>query len=86
VALLHKAVFLLFVVLIYFLFSIDSDVGCIIFGVICFFGGIYVFLTFLPNFRPNCPYRTPFGLDALNSWCVRFCLFSSPFSAETLTA
>lgn len=32
---------------------------------VCFFGGIYVLLTFLPNLRPNCPYRTPFRRDTL---------------------
>jgi uncharacterized protein DUF6535 len=63
--LLHIAVFLFFAGLVDFLFSIDSTVGRVIFGVICFFGGIYVLLTFLPNFRPNCPYRTPFSRDAL---------------------
>jgi hypothetical protein len=64
-ALLHVAVFLFFAGLVDFLFSIDSTVGRVIFGVMCFFGGIYVLLTFLPNFRPNCPYRTPFSRDSL---------------------
>jgi len=56
-ALLHVAMFLFFTGLVDFLFSIDSTVGCVIFGVLCFFGRIYILLTFLPNVRPNCPYR-----------------------------
>jgi hypothetical protein len=64
-ALLHVAVFLFFAGLVDFLFSIDSTVGRVILGVMCFFGGIYVLLTFLPNIRPNCPYRTPFSRDSL---------------------
>jgi hypothetical protein len=64
-ALLHVAVFLFFAGLVDFLFSIDSTVGRVILGVMCFFGGIYIFLTFLPNVRPNCPYRTPFSRDSL---------------------
>ena len=64
-ALLHVAVFLFFAGLIDFLFSIDSTVGRVILGVMCSFGAIYTFLTFLPNIRPNCPYRTPFSRDSL---------------------
>ena len=64
-ALLHLAVFLFFAGLVDFLFSIDSTVGHVIFGVICFFSGIYILLTFLPNIRSNCPYRTPFSRDSL---------------------
>jgi hypothetical protein len=64
-ALLHVAVFLFFAGLVDFLFSIDSTIGRVILGVMCFFGGIYIFLTFLPNVRPNCPYRTPFSRDSL---------------------
>jgi hypothetical protein len=64
-ALLHIAVFLFFVGLVDFLFSIDSVVGRVILGLVCFFG-IYVLLTFLPNLRPNCPYRTPFSQDLLD--------------------
>jgi hypothetical protein len=56
--------------LVDFLFSIDSVVGRVIFGLVCFFGGIYVLLTFLPNLRPNCPYRTPFSRDALKWFLV----------------
>jgi hypothetical protein len=69
-ALLHIAVFLFFAGLVDFLFSIDSAIGRIILGLICFFGGIYVFLTFLPNLRPNCPYRTPFSRDMLKWFLV----------------
>jgi hypothetical protein len=69
-ALLHIAVFLFFAGLVDFLFSIDSTVGRVILGVICFFGGIYVLLTFLPNLRPNCPYRTPFSRDTLKWFLV----------------
>ena len=69
-ALLHVAVFLFFAGLVDFLFSIDSTVGRVIFGVMCFFGGIYVLLTFLPNVRPNCPYRTPFSRDSLKWFLV----------------
>ena len=64
-ALLHVAVFLFFAGLVEFLFPIDSTVGRVILGVMCFFGAIYVLLTFLPNIRPNCPYRTPFSRDSL---------------------
>ena len=45
--LLHVAVFLFFAGVVDFLFSIDSIVGRVIFSVMCFFGGIYVLLTFL---------------------------------------
>jgi hypothetical protein len=48
-ALLHVAAFLFFASLVEFLLSIDSTVGRVIFGVMCFFGSIYVLLTFLPN-------------------------------------
>lgn len=64
-ALLHVAVFLFFAGLVNFLFSVDTTVGRVIFGVMCFVGGTYILLTFLPNFRPNCPYRTPFSRDSL---------------------
>jgi hypothetical protein len=64
-ALLHVAVFLFFAGLVDFLFSIDSTVGRVILGVMSFFGGIYIVFTFLPNVRPNCPYRTPFSRDSL---------------------
>ncbi|KAN0124182.1 hypothetical protein V8E52_001831, partial [Russula decolorans] len=69
-ALLHIAVFLFFAGLVDFLFSIDSVVGHVILGLVCFFGGIYVLLTFLPNLRPNCPYRTPFSRDTLKWFLV----------------
>jgi hypothetical protein len=69
-ALLHIAVFLFFAGLVDFLFSIDSVVGRVILGLVCFFGGIYVLLTFLPNLRPNCPYRTPFSRDTLKWFLV----------------
>jgi hypothetical protein len=69
-ALLHVAVFLFFAGLVDFLFSIDTTVGRAIFGVLCFFGGIYILLTFLPNVRPNCPYRTPFSRDSLKWFLV----------------
>ena len=64
-ALLHVAVFLFFAGLIDFLFSIDTTVGRVILGVMCAFAAIYIFLTFLPNLRPNCPYRTPFSREVL---------------------
>jgi Family of unknown function (DUF6535) len=64
-ALLHVAVFLFFVGLADFLFSIDNTVGRAIIGAMCAFGAIYILLTFIPNVRPNCPYRTPFGRDSL---------------------
>ena len=69
-ALLHVAVFLFFAGLVDFLFSIDTTVGRVILGVVGFFGCIYIFLTFLPNVRPNCPYRTPLSLDALKWFLV----------------
>jgi hypothetical protein len=37
---------------------------------IYFFGSIYIFLTFLPNLGPNCPYRTPFNRDTLKWFFV----------------
>jgi len=55
-AFLHVAVFLFFTGLVDFLFSVDATIGPAIFGILCFFGGVYVLLTFLPNVRPNCPY------------------------------
>ena len=64
-ALLHVAVFLFFLGLADFLFSTDNTVGGVIIGVMCTFGAIYTLLTFLPNVRPNCPYRTPFSRDSL---------------------
>jgi hypothetical protein len=64
-ALLHVSVFLFFVGLIDFLFSINDVVAHTMFGVVLFFAAIYLLLTFLPNVRPNCPYRTPFSRDAL---------------------
>jgi hypothetical protein len=69
-ALLHVAVFLFFAGLIDFLFSIDSTVGRVILGVMCSFSAIYIFLTFLPNVRPNCPYQTPFSRDFLKWFLV----------------
>jgi hypothetical protein len=76
-ALLHVAVFLFFVGLVDFLFSVDSTVGHVILGVMCFFGGIYIFLTFLPNIRPNCPYRTPFSRDSLKWFLVSMIVVST---------
>ena len=64
-ALLHVSVFLFFVGLIEFLFSVNDIVAHAMFGVIVFFAAIYLLLTFLPNVRPNCPYRTPFSRDEL---------------------
>ncbi|KAI9433333.1 hypothetical protein H4582DRAFT_1988573 [Lactarius indigo] len=64
-AILHVSVFLFFAGLVDFLFSIDDVVAYAMFGVVVFFGTIYILLTFLPNVRPNCPYRTPFSRDAL---------------------
>ncbi|KAI0246777.1 hypothetical protein BJV78DRAFT_114536 [Lactifluus subvellereus] len=64
-ALLHVAVFFFFAGLVDFLFSIDTTVAHAVLGVICFCGGTYILLTFLPNVRPNCPYRTPFSRDSL---------------------
>jgi hypothetical protein len=55
-ALLHVAVFLFFTGLVDFPFSVDATIGPAFFGILCFFGGVYVLLTFLPNVRPNCPY------------------------------
>jgi len=69
-ALLHVAVFLFFAGLVDFLFSVDTTVGRVIWGVVGFFGCIYIILTFLPNVRPNCPYRTPLSLDALKWFLV----------------
>ncbi|KAH9057767.1 hypothetical protein EDB87DRAFT_1536607, partial [Lactarius vividus] len=60
-AVLHVSVFLFFAGLVDFLFSIDGVVAHAMFGVVVFFGAIYLLLTFLPNVRPNCPYRTPFS-------------------------
>jgi hypothetical protein len=71
-ALLHVAVFLFFAGLIDFLFSIDSTVGRVMLGVVGSFGCFYIFLTFLPNVSPNCPYRTPLSLDALKWVLVVF--------------
>jgi len=62
--------FLFFTGLVDFLFTIDSTVGRVIFGVLCFFGHIYILLTFLPNVRPNCRYRTPFSCDSLKWFLV----------------
>jgi hypothetical protein len=69
-ALLHVAVFLFFAGLIDFLFSIDRTVGRVILAVLCVFGCIYIMLTFLPNVRPNCPYRTPFSRDSFKWFLV----------------
>ena len=68
--LLHVAVFLFFAGLVDFLFSIDTVVGRVVLGVMCFFGGTYILLTFAPNVRPNCPYRTPFSRDWLKWFLV----------------
>ena len=70
-ALLHVSVFLFFAGLIDFLFSINDVVARAMFGVIVFSAAIYLILTFLPNVRPNCPYRTPFSRDTL-----KYLLFS----------
>jgi hypothetical protein len=91
-ALLHVAVFLFFAGLIDFLFSIDTTVGRVILGVMCSFGGIYIFLTFLPNVQPNCPYRTPLSRDFLKwvlvvssapailvTWCLRYSIPGDKF-------
>ena len=64
-AVLHVSVILFFAGLVDFLFSINDVVARTMFGVTIFSGAIYLLLTFLPNVRPNCPYRTPFSRDAL---------------------
>ena len=64
-ALLHVAVFLFFVGLVDFLFSINASVAHAVLGAICLCGCTYILLTFLSNVRPNCPYRTPFSRDSL---------------------
>ncbi|KAI0289691.1 hypothetical protein B0F90DRAFT_1825968 [Multifurca ochricompacta] len=69
-ALLHVAVFLFFAGLVEFLFSINIIVARVVFVVTCFFGGTHILLTFLPNVRPNCPYRTPFSRDSYKWFLV----------------
>lgn len=57
--LLHIAVFLFFLGLIDFLFSINDTIAGIVLGTV-FLGVLsYIIVTILPTLRLHCPYRTP---------------------------
>jgi hypothetical protein len=64
-ALLHVIIFLFFAGFVEFVFSFDYVAGCIVLAILCFFGGIYIILTFLPIIWPNWPHPTPFSQDPL---------------------
>ena len=57
--LLHTSVFLFFAGLIEFLFTINRVVAFFALGCVAVFAFIYAILTLAPNWRLNCPYRTP---------------------------
>ena len=57
--LLHSSVFLFFTGLIEFLFTINKTVAFFALGCVAVFAFIYAILTLAPNWRLNCPYRTP---------------------------
>ena len=57
--LLHSSVFLFFAGLIEFLFTINKVVAFSALGCVAVFAFIYAILTLAPNWRLNCPYRTP---------------------------
>ena len=57
--LLHTSVFLFFAGLIEFLFTINKIVAFFALGWVAVFAFIYAILTLAPNWRLNCPYRTP---------------------------
>jgi hypothetical protein len=73
--LLHTSVFLFFAGLIEFLLPINTVVAFSTLGCVAVFTFIYAILTLLPNWRLNCPYRTPLS---------GFTYFSFQFSASTL--
>jgi hypothetical protein len=58
-ALLHLSVFLFFVGLVIFFFTIFKMVAIIVLVVVGLFGLVYIALTILPCHDYSCPYRTP---------------------------
>ena len=57
--LLHISVFLFFIGLVIFFFTINKAVAIAVSVSVGVFAGIYFALTILPFFGHNCPYRTP---------------------------
>jgi hypothetical protein len=68
--LLHTSVFLFFAGLIEFLFTINNAVARYTLGCVVFFASIYAILTLVPNWRLNCPYRTP--LSGITYYSIQF--------------
>ncbi|KAF7966206.1 hypothetical protein HWV62_39696 [Athelia sp. TMB] len=57
--LMHIAVFLFFAGLVDFLFAINPFVAKTTLGIVAFCPALYTFITFLPIFRPDSPYKSP---------------------------
>ena len=72
--LLHISFFLFFAGLVDFLLPINNVVAFSILGCVVGIGFIYVILSLLPNFRLNCPYRTP--LSGFTHAAVQFVAIS----------
>ncbi|KAF8269479.1 hypothetical protein EI94DRAFT_1799154 [Lactarius quietus] len=66
--LLHISVFLFFVGLVIFLFTIFTTVAIIISISVGIFSIAYIALTILPCIYLNCPYRTPFSNLSWSVW------------------
>jgi hypothetical protein len=61
-ALLHISLFLFFLGLVIFLLNINHSVFFTVVPCIVLFSAVYVCITFMPIFRPNCPYYTPLSI------------------------
>lgn len=57
--LLHIALILFLVALIDFLFAINTFVAKTTLAIVAFCPALYIFITLLPIFRPDCPYKSP---------------------------
>ena len=75
--LLHSSVFLFFAGLIEFLLPINKVVAFSTLGCVVIFAFIYAILTMSPNWRLNCPHRTPLSwLTYTSSQLSAYSLFS----------
>ena len=56
---LHAAIFLFFVGLCEFLFTVNDEVAEVVVVAVSILAAIYFFLTLLPAISPDCPFQTP---------------------------
>ena len=80
--LLHTSVFLFFAGLVELLFTTNNAVARYTLGCVVFFASIYVMLTLLPNWRLNCPYRTP--LSGITYYSLQLSGSSLFLAADTI--